>query len=100
MQQPIGAGAARPRASSRRSWTSSQAMRARAAGRPEACDFTFGNPHEMPLPGLVAALRRSVEPRREDWFAYKTSEAEPREVVAAALGARARPRASSPRTSR
>lgn len=60
---------------------------ARTQGRPEACDFTFGNPHEMPLPGLVAALRRSVEPLREDWFAYKMSEAEPAEVVAAALGA-------------
>jgi aspartate aminotransferase len=63
-----------------------QSMRARAEGRPEACDFTFGNPHEMPLPGLVAALRQSVEPLREDWFAYKANEAEPREVVAAALG--------------
>ena len=50
-----------------------------------ACDFTFGNPHEMPLPGLVAALRESIEPRNEDWFAYKTSEAEPRAVIAAAL---------------
>lgn len=49
------------------------------------CDFTFGNPHEMPLPGLVAALRDAVEPRREDWFAYKDSEAGPTEVVAAAL---------------
>jgi aspartate aminotransferase len=55
------------------------------ADRPEVCDFTFGNPHEMPLPGLVAALRRSVEPERPDWFAYKTSEAEPRSVIAEAL---------------
>jgi aspartate aminotransferase len=55
------------------------------ADRPEACDFTFGNPHEMPLPGLVAALRQGVEPSRPDWFAYKTSEAEPRSVVADAL---------------
>ncbi len=53
--------------------------------RSGVCDFTFGNPHEMPLPGLVAALRKSVEPEREDWFAYKTSEAEPRTVVADAL---------------
>jgi aspartate aminotransferase len=62
-----------------------QRVRAQAEARPEVCDFTFGNPHEMPLPGLVAALRQSVEPEREDWFAYKTSEARPREVVAAAL---------------
>jgi aspartate aminotransferase len=39
-----------------------QALRARTAERPDACDFTFGNPHEMPLPGLVAALRDSIEP--------------------------------------
>ncbi len=54
-------------------------------GDADACDFTFGNPHEMPLPGLVAALRDAVEPRSEDWFDYKDSEAGPTEVVAAAL---------------
>jgi len=62
-----------------------ETLRERTADRPDACDFTFGNPHEMPLPGLVAALRRSVEPQDADWFAYKTNEAEPRAVVAAAL---------------
>ena len=61
-------------------------VRARTAGGGDFCDFTFGNPHEMPLPGLVAALRKSVEPEREDWFAYKASEAEPRAVIAEALG--------------
>ncbi len=62
-----------------------RAHQARTAGRTDFCDFTFGNPHEMPLPGLVAALRASVEPRSEDWFAYKASEAEPRAVIADAL---------------
>jgi aspartate aminotransferase len=57
----------------------------RIAGRPGACDFLLGNPHEMPLDGLVSALRAGVEPRSEDWFAYKTNEPEPRAVVAAAL---------------
>lgn len=61
-------------------------IRAQGEARPDASDFTFGNPHEMPLPGLVEALRTAVEPQREDWFAYKASEAEPREVIAAALG--------------
>ena len=68
------------------------------ADRPDVCDFTFGNPHEMPLPGLVAALRRSVEPKGPDWFAYKTSEAEPRSVIADSLrltaGGLTRPRTS------
>src|SRR4051794_9263563 len=51
----------------------------------DVCDFTFGNPHEMPLPGLVAALKTSAEPLAEDWFAYKTCEPEPRAAVADAL---------------
>jgi aspartate aminotransferase len=49
-------------------------------------DLTFGNPHEMPLPALVSAIRARMEPQRADWFAYKTSEEEPRAVIAAALG--------------
>lgn len=48
-------------------------------------NFGLGNPQEMPLPGFVDALRRAVEPRNNDWFAYKASEPEPREVVARAL---------------
>jgi len=57
-------------------------------GAPEGhlrADFTFGNPHEMPLRGVVDALKRRVEPKSVDWYAYKTSEQESREVVARAL---------------
>lgn len=49
-------------------------------------DLTFGNPHEMPLPALVNALKARIEPKGVDWFAYKTSEDEPRRVISAALG--------------
>lgn len=49
-------------------------------------DLTFGNPHEMPLPALVSAIRHRMEPHAPNWFAYKTSEEEPRSVIAAALG--------------
>ncbi|GAB3602855.1 aminotransferase class I/II-fold pyridoxal phosphate-dependent enzyme [Microbacterium aureliae] len=52
---------------------------------PDALDFTFGNPHEMALPGLPAALRANSEPRSVDWFAYKTSERPAQEAVAAGL---------------
>jgi aspartate aminotransferase len=62
-------------------------LRALAESEPELLDFTFGNPHEMPLPQLVEALRVNVEPRAVDWFAYKTSEEEPREVIAGGLRA-------------
>jgi aspartate aminotransferase len=53
---------------------------------PGISDFTFGNPHELPLPGLVAAIREGAEPRDANWFAYKTSEDEPRAFVAEHLG--------------
>jgi aspartate aminotransferase len=55
---------------------------------PEIADFTFGNPQEMPIPGLVDALQRNAVPRNKDWFAYKFSEAEPRQVVADSLRGR------------
>ncbi len=48
-------------------------------------DLTFGNPHEMPIPGLVASLQTRTEPHAVDWFAYKTNEQEPRTEVADAL---------------
>ncbi len=57
-------------------------------GAPEGhvrADLTFGNPHEMPMREVVEALKRRIEPKSVDWFAYKTSEREPREVVARAL---------------
>jgi aspartate aminotransferase len=49
---------------------------------PDICDFTFGNPHEMPLDGLVAAIRQRAVPHNKDWFAYKTSEAAPQAYLA------------------
>jgi aspartate aminotransferase len=53
---------------------------------PGICDFTFGNPHELPLPGLVEAIRAHAVPHDKNWFAYKTSEEEPQKFVAASLG--------------
>ena len=54
-------------------------------GEPGICDFTFGNPHEMPLEGLVTALRARVAPKDNNWFAYKTSEEEPQAFLAQQL---------------
>jgi aspartate aminotransferase len=48
-------------------------------------DFTFGNPHELPLPGLVRAIRERAQPRDKNWFAYKTSEEEPQAFLAERL---------------
>jgi aspartate aminotransferase len=52
---------------------------------PDALDFTFGNPHEMALPGLTDAMRAQLEPRSVDWFAYKANERPAQEAVVAGL---------------
>ena len=54
-------------------------------GDPDIADFTFGNPHEMPLAGIVTALREQAIPENKDWFAYKTSEEAPQKFVATEL---------------
>ena len=53
---------------------------------PGISDFTFGNPHEMPLPGLVSAIRERAVPHDKNWFAYKTSEEEPQAYLAEHVG--------------
>jgi len=56
-------------------------------GDPDALDFTFGNPHEMALPGFSAAIGAKLEPQSVDWFAYKTSEREAQDAISAGLSA-------------
>jgi aspartate aminotransferase len=53
---------------------------------PGISDFTFGNPHELPLPGLVMAIRERARPHDKNWFAYKTSEEEPQAFLADHVG--------------
>ena len=53
---------------------------------PGISDFTFGNPNEMPLAGLVSAIRNRAEPHDKNWFAYKTSEEEPQAFLAENVG--------------
>jgi aspartate aminotransferase len=55
-------------------------------GDPDIADFTFGNPHEMPLEPLVAAIREGALPLDENWFAYKTSEEVPQAFLADVVG--------------
>ena len=52
---------------------------------PGISDFTFGNPHEMPLKGIVAAIREKTIPHDKNWFAYKTSEEAPQQFLAERL---------------
>jgi aspartate aminotransferase len=54
---------------------------------PGISDFTFGNPHEMPLPEIVSAIQTRAVPHDKNWFAYKTSEAEPQAFLAERVSA-------------
>ncbi len=44
-------------------------------GHDDICDFVFGNPQEPTLPGFVDALKRWIDPRDKNWYAYKPNEA-------------------------
>jgi len=50
------------------------AYRAAVEKTPAIADFTFGNPHEMPLPGVVNAIKTHAEPQSVGWYAYKSNE--------------------------
>ena len=50
-------------------------------GAPGVADFTFGNPQEFPLTGLVDALHKHADPQDKNWYAYKTSEAGQRKLL-------------------
>jgi aspartate aminotransferase len=45
-----------------------------------------GSPHEMPLEGIVTAIRERAIPHHKNWFAYKTSEQDPQAFIAESLG--------------
>lgn len=51
----------------------------------DVANFAVGNPHDMPMPEYVDALKRHLEPQNKDWFAYKLSEPDSKRVVAATL---------------
>ncbi len=54
-------------------WFVSQSTYSREGTKPDACDFCFGNPQEMPLPEIYEAIGRHAEPKNKDWYAYKFS---------------------------
>jgi aspartate aminotransferase len=58
---------------------------ARRHAQPGIADLAFGTPHEMPLPGVVNALRDWSQPLTRDWFGYRTSDADAQAEVAALL---------------
>lgn len=54
---------------------------------PDACDFLAGNPHEMASPEFVDALKRWIEPKDKNWFAYKMMDPAAQKAAAAGLSA-------------
>lgn len=57
----------------------------RGHGQVPGCDFTFGNPHQMPADRYVDTLRDSLTPRNDQWFAYQTNGEAAREAAAESL---------------
>jgi aspartate aminotransferase len=62
-------------------WFVNDSTYAREGAMPGACDFCFGNPHEMPLPEISEAFIRWATPQNKDWFAYKFNEPQAVAVV-------------------
>jgi len=49
------------------------------------CDFTFGNPHQMPAERYVDTLREALTPHNDQWFAYQTNGEAARAAAAGSL---------------
>ena len=52
---------------------------------PDVCDFAFGNPQELAIPGFAESLARHAPPQDKNSYAYKRSEPEAQAVVAKRL---------------
>jgi aspartate aminotransferase len=57
----------------------------RRKGQSDVCDFTFGNPHQMPPDRYVNTLRDALTPKNDQWFAYQTNGEAAREAAAESL---------------
>lgn len=53
--------------------------------QPDICDFAFGNPQEVAIPGYAQALISHAKPTDKDYYAYKRSEPDAQAVVAKRL---------------
>jgi aspartate aminotransferase len=56
--------------------------------RPEACDFVFGNPHDLPQPGYVEALTAAARPTGPLHYAYTMDLPQATAAIAEGLVAR------------
>lgn len=65
-------------------WATSRELQ-EATARPDACNFLFGNPHDVAPDAYVEALIRGTQPSGPDHFAYQMNEPRATSVVAAGL---------------
>ena len=59
----------------------------RREGQPGVVDLLFGNPHDMPLPAFMDAVKAQFEPKNPSWFAYMLDHPAATAAVAADLTA-------------
>ncbi|WP_104042663.1 aminotransferase class I/II-fold pyridoxal phosphate-dependent enzyme [Arthrobacter sp. ZGTC412] len=96
MSDPTPSSQAAPAVSERAAWLASipsfqrvDAYLGRAMYRrksqSDGCDFTFGNPHQMPADRYVNTLRDALTPQHDQWFAYQTNGEAAREAAAESL---------------
>ncbi|MEZ4521512.1 MAG: aminotransferase class I/II-fold pyridoxal phosphate-dependent enzyme [Thermomicrobiales bacterium] len=57
----------------------------RRRGARDVMDFMLGNSQEMPLPDVTSALKYWSDPLTKDWYGYRASEANAREISANSL---------------
>ena len=62
-----------------------QALWASRVGASDINDFVVGNPHDMPLPEYVNAIRRASIPQHPGWFGYMTNDPVARDVAARSI---------------
>jgi aspartate aminotransferase len=65
-------------------WAMSPAL-TEGLSRPGACDFVFGNPHDVASADYVDALTRATQPRGSDHYAYKMNEPVATQAIASGL---------------
>lgn len=60
---------------------------AKRFGDSDICDFTIGNPHDLPMTAFTEAMRHWTLPQDKYWYSYKMNEDKARSVAATSLAA-------------
>lgn len=66
-------------------YTKSTYAKRKAGPNPPRFDFVTGNPFELPMPTMVEAMTRALQPKNPLWYAYSMNEKPSCELAAASL---------------